>query len=60
MTTHRALTCTAVFTALISFQCGSLRADSGTPDRATRARIDSSYGKLPLQFEPTRDSSPRR
>jgi hypothetical protein len=29
-------------------------AQSAPPDPATRARIDSAYGKLPLQFEANR------
>ena len=31
---------------------------AGTPDAATRARIDSAYGKLPLQFEANRGQQP--
>jgi uncharacterized repeat protein (TIGR01451 family) len=30
----------------------------GAPDAATRARIDSAYGKLPLQFEANRGQQP--
>ncbi|MGA3039865.1 MAG: SBBP repeat-containing protein [Bryobacteraceae bacterium] len=33
-------------------------AQSATPDRAARARIDSAYGKLPLQFEANQGQQP--
>jgi uncharacterized repeat protein (TIGR01451 family) len=51
----RAAALTAVF---VLFGAAVLRADSGTPDPAARARIDSSYGKLPLQFEANQGQQP--
>ena len=36
----------------------SLSAESGAPDTATRSRVDSSYGKLPLQFEANQGQQP--
>src|SRR5580658_893533 len=44
--------------ALVLFGAALLRADSGTPDPAARARIDNSYGKLPLQFEANQGQQP--
>jgi len=59
MTTLRSVTYAAACTAaLIPFQTASLRADSSTPDSAARARIDNSYGKLPLQFEANQGQQP--
>jgi uncharacterized repeat protein (TIGR01451 family) len=51
----RAASITAVF---VLFGAALLRADGGTPDPAARARIDSSYGKLPLQFEANQGQQP--
>ena len=48
-----AITCTAGFLAAFA-----LYADTGVPDRATRARIDNSYGKLPLRFEANQGQQP--
>ena len=48
----------AVAAALIPFWTPIVRADSSTPDPATRSRIDRSYGKLPLQFEANQGQQP--
>lgn len=59
MTTLRSVAYAASFAAgLIPFHTASLRADNGTPDRGARARIDRSYGKLPLQFEANQGQQP--
>ena len=44
--------------AFVLFGAVLVRADNGTPDPAARARIDSSYGKLPLQFEANQGQQP--
>jgi len=48
----------AVTAALFPLWTSNLRAGSGTPDAAARTRIDSSYGKLPLQFEANQGQQP--
>jgi len=48
----------AVTAALLPLWTSNLRAASGTPDAAARTRIDSSYGKLPLQFEANQGQQP--
>jgi uncharacterized repeat protein (TIGR01451 family) len=59
MKTFRAITrIAAVTAALFPLWTSNLRAGSGTPDAAARSRIDSSYGKLPLQFEANQGQQP--
>jgi uncharacterized repeat protein (TIGR01451 family) len=48
----------AVVILLVGAFAPGASAQSGTPDGATRARIDSAYGKLPLQFEANRGQQP--
>jgi uncharacterized repeat protein (TIGR01451 family) len=59
MKTFRIITHVAAVTAaLFPLWTSNLRADGGTPDPAARTRIDSSYGKLPLQFEANQGQQP--
>jgi uncharacterized repeat protein (TIGR01451 family) len=59
MKTFHAITrIAAVAAALFPLWTSNLRAGSGTPDAAARTRIDSSYGKLPLQFEANQGQQP--
>jgi uncharacterized repeat protein (TIGR01451 family) len=48
----------AAAAALFPLWTSNLCAASGTPDTAARTRIDSSYGKLPLQFETNQGQQP--
>ena len=59
MKTFRVMTrIAAVTAALFPLWISNLRADSGTPDPATRTRIDNAFGKLPLQFEANQGRQP--
>ena len=60
MKTFRVITRIAAVTAvLFPLWTSNLRAGSGTPDAAAaRARTDSSYGKLSLQFEANQGQQP--
>jgi len=59
MKTLQVMTRVASLTAALALLGTTLlRADSGTPDPAARAHIDSSYGKLPLQFEANQGQQP--
>jgi len=51
----RSLAAVILLAGTLAFGAG---APSATPDPATRARIDSAYGKLPLQFEANRGQQP--
>jgi uncharacterized repeat protein (TIGR01451 family) len=59
MKTIRAMTGIAAVSAAVFPLCAAdLRAATGTPDSAARTRIDSAYGKLPLQFEANQGQQP--
>jgi len=59
MKTFRVMTRIAAVTAtLLPLWTPKLRAASGAQDAATRAHIDNSYAKLPLQFEANQGQQP--
>jgi hypothetical protein len=59
MKTFRIITrIAAVTAALCPLWTSNLRADGGTPGTAARTRIDSAFGKLPLQFEANQGQQP--
>jgi uncharacterized repeat protein (TIGR01451 family) len=59
MTKVRCIVEIAAVAATLSFLCTpNLSAAGGAPDPAIRSRVDSSYGKLPLQFEANQGQQP--